>query len=815
MENTHKNSFGLGLLHRIFNIYPHELPRVFTCWTVRLVYRMAFILSWTMILVMFVARFNVIGLPFLFISHAFLFIMGSFIYMRLIQKYHLDKIILFVVAAAILTLSAALIVQSFSFNLYLILMLLVEAFFLIQLTVAFDTFGERFFTPVESQRTFPLVESADTIAGIASGLIFIFFSSVVPIHMFTWIVFGLVCLMIPLMLHFRSFAQSTPGIKLFMHKDKSTLTKNIKNGMRLFKQHVFAKNLIYIILLQYAFLILVEYIYTGSVASYSSGYANVPDAAMGIENSVAHTFGIMQLIFSFAALFMQLSIGGKLIRTLGIIGSMILYPSVMLLNLAGLVMRFGFFTSALTKISSEITSVVSRNSYQASYYAFREEESEEIRQLIDGMIRPLGTMVGAILLILAQFFVPSTFLTLAIVCTMSVLILMDLAVISNTNTLYTNNAVAALLCKTEDIDERLKSADILMQKGHGNITHVFMKCLSNPEEPDLLRIKILKCISELDYFDALPEILSFVTHPKRDVRMTAIETIKSFQKNKYFDKNEFSKMKVLETFKSLFWKESDEDIRLMILNVIAGFTGQPATDFILDILQNESGLVLSEAIRSLRSFNDITLGEMLEDYLDSIDSRLVFSSTIALWQFTKYRPQIKKILERMIKSDKKTERLYGFYAIGEISIEDFKEKLASLFKREKDEYTKAHIGIALLKLGRNDCIHFLINILRDHSHPLSFKLIQLINEIPERYKNEINRYVYHAASYKIHEIFGKKANHKMSEMSKEELMQLRYCYNLLNSTSDILQIDAILKKRNLSSMPYIPSFATITISTND
>lgn len=785
------------MLHRIFNVYPHEVPRVMICWSIRLIYRLAFILAWTTVLSLFAAHFEISKLPFLFIGHAFLFIMGSFIYMHFIQKFHLDRIIMFVLFASIVVLIGAGIAVNFSFYIYLLLLLFVEAFFLIQLTVAFDTFNERFFTPLESQRTFPLVESADTIAGIIGGIIFIYFSSVFPMQAFVWIIIGLICLMVPFLIYFRIFARSTPGIKFFSHDGKKTLTKNISSGIKIFKQHSFAKNLTYIILLQYAFLILVEFIYTGSVAVFSHGQAALPDTAMGMENTVAHTFGILQLVFSGASLIMQVAIGGRLITNLGIIGSMTIYPAVMLLNLAGLIMRFGFFTSALTKISSEITSVISRNAYQSSYYAFREEESEEVRQLIDGMVRPLGTMVGAVLLIFTQLFISSPFLNLAIVCIMFVLIIIDMVIVSGTQTLYTANTVSALLCKNEDVDERLKSVDILIQKGHGEIEPALMKCLSDPVSPDLLKIKIIKALTEFRYFESLPEITGFTTHPNREVRIAAIEAIESFQEADYFSKNEFSKMKIFEMLKSVFWKESEEDIRIMILNIISKFTGEHTVNFITDILQNEKGEVLAEAIRSLCTTNDISLAELLEDYLYSQDKRLVFSACIGLWQFPKYRTRIKKILGEMLQSADKLACANAAYAIGEIGIEDYKNKLISIFKKEKDSLARAHIAISLLKLGSGIYINFLIDILRDHSHPLSYKLIKLINEIPERYKNLIDPHIFHAASYKIHKIFGKSKTHKISDMQREELNELRYCYHLLNSTSDILRIDAILKKKSV------------------
>jgi|GEM_PF-6748715 len=799
MENQNKNSSGLGLLYKIFNIYPHEISRVTACWSIRFVYRMAFVLSWTVILSIFMGKFGVIGLPYFFIFHAFLFIMGSLIYMHLIQKYHLDKVILFIIFSAILMIGGAIFSLKFSINLYLFLMLFAEAFFLIHLTVAFDTFNERFFTPFESQRTFPLVESADTVASIISGLIFIIFSRILPIYSFTWIILAFTFFIVPMVLYFRFFVKTIPNIKLFSHNEgKHTLTKNIKNGVKLFQQHAFAKNLIYIILLQYAFLVLIEFIYTGAVANFSMNYAAFPEAAMGIENAYANTFGFLQLIIGIASLLMQISIGGRIIGFIGIIGSMILYPAVMLLNLAGLIMRPGFYSAVLSKISSEITSVVSRNSYQSSYYAFREEESEEIRQMIDGMIRPLGTMTGATLLLFTQFFVSHTFLNLTIICIMFVIIMIDFIVISKTHALYTNNAVATLLCKTESIDERLKSVDILMQRGHGEVAPVLIKCLNNPDEHDLLKIKVLNAIAEIKYFDGLPEVINFIFYPKKEIRIAAIEAIKAFQSAGYFKNNEFSKLKTIETFKSAFWKEPDEEIRIMILNAIVSFGGHTITDFIVDILQNETGTALAGAIRSLRNLHDISLGELLEPYLESQDSRLVYSAAIALWQFPKYRPQIKKIIGTMLKSNKKLKKIYSIYAIGEIRVEDFKEKLFSIFVKEKDEEIKIHIAIALLKFGIKSYIKFIVEIIKNHSHPLSYHTIRLLNEIPEQYKPMINNDIYLAASYEIHEIFRNGRYHSFNDISKEKLLELRYYYNLLNSTSDVLKIDAILKKRKLS-----------------
>ena len=47
---------------------------------------------------------------------------------------------------------------------------------------------------------------------------------------------------------------------------------------------------------------------------------------------------------------------------------------------------------------------------------------------------------------------------------------------------------------------------------------------------------------------------------------------------------------------------------------------------------------------------------------------------------------------------------------------------------------------------------------------------------------------------KIYTIFKRVSGLKISNMSHEDLKELRYCYYLLNSTSDVLQIDAILNK---------------------
>ncbi|KKR06992.1 MAG: PBS lyase HEAT domain-containing protein [Candidatus Peregrinibacteria bacterium GW2011_GWC2_39_14] len=796
MENTNKNTQNLSFFDRILNIYPHERSRVMICWGVRFIYRMAFILAWTMILSIFTARYHADKLPFLFVTHALLFILGSLVHMHLIQKYHNDKLIISIVVSAVFALVFALILLPYSFNLYLLLLLFVESFLIIQLTVFFDTFTERFFTPLESQRTFPLVESADTVAGIMSGLIFIYFSVIMPITYFAWILIGLLCALIPLVIHFKSFTKSIPGIKLLHieNPNKKTFTNNIKNKVRLFHQHSFAKNLMFIILLQYAFLIFVEYIYTGAVVSFSSHKELLPEATIGMENALAHTFGLLQLVFSCVTLLMQMFIGSRLISWLGIIGSMILYPVVMLMSMVGLVLRFEFFTVALTKINSEITSVLSRNSYQASYYAFREEESEEFRQFIDGMMRPLGTMCGAILLICVQIFVSEKFSNLTIVSVMLCLMVIDLVIVISSHKIYTKNSISALLSKDEEIDERLKSVEILMQKGHSEVEQIFLKCLIDPENPPLLKIKLLHAIAKVKYFDAIPEVISLLSHPQKEMRMAAIETIRSFQKLEYFDKNEFSKIKIFETLKSMFWKEDAEEIRLKILNIISKLGGQDSIKFILEILQNEKGAVLAEAIRSLRHFHDISLCEILEDYLSSDDPRLVLSAIISLSQFPKYKSLIKKTIVSILKSDKSIFRAVAAYAIGEIRDVDFKDKLKSLFEHEEDEWVKANAAVSMLKLRDESKMQYLMEILKDHKHIFSHKLIYLINEIPKDYRIELDKFIYGAALHKIHTIFKRVSGLKLFDMPHDDLKELRYCYSLLNSTSDILQIDAILNK---------------------
>lgn len=148
----------------------------------------------------------------------------------------------------------------------------------------------------------------------------------------------------------------------------------------------------------------------------------------------------------------------------------------------------------------------------------------------------------------------------------------------------------------------------------------------------------------------------------------------------------------------------------------------------------------------------------------------------------------------MLKNNKILFRASAIYAIGEIFDNNYKNKLVAIFNDEPDEYAKANIAVSLLKLGDNRFIGYLVDILRDHEHPLSHKLIRLINEIPENYKISIDKFIYNAASYKIHNLLKKSASARVAEMPRNELHELKYCYSLLNSTSDILQIDAILRK---------------------
>ncbi|MDD5179070.1 MAG: hypothetical protein PHY86_02260, partial [Candidatus Gracilibacteria bacterium] len=85
MQNQKTSSLG-QYLSRIFNVAPHEIPRILLAWSVKFLFMIGFTIGWTMLTAMLVGRLGIGYLPLLYIANAGLVIFSTIFFSELIHR---------------------------------------------------------------------------------------------------------------------------------------------------------------------------------------------------------------------------------------------------------------------------------------------------------------------------------------------------------------------------------------------------------------------------------------------------------------------------------------------------------------------------------------------------------------------------------------------------------------------------------------------------------------------------------------------------------------------------------------------------------
>ncbi len=431
----------LNFINKILNISDHEWPRVFVSWVITFFLRVGFIVGWTVTIAMFVNRIGIANLPLLFLINASLVIIGTAIYSGLIQRVRREILIVFNILLAALLLISATVFVMYSNWLFFGFVLVAVSIMLAQLNILVSIVVEEFFTPLESQRTFPIVESSETLGTIAGGLIISTFAHAIPSYKFIYIWVLCIMVVIPIILSLKSMHTDMPCFQY--HGKRKRSIERIKETVSLVKKSSFLKVLIFVILLQWMFINLLEFQYTKAVqqevyheteqtlvydhsnlktmktslldledveehltyeknASQYNTMHPIDSSTTGEskESDLTNTLGILQIIFGAVTLLMQLLISSRILKRFGIVNSMAFQPIIAFASLAGMTAKFNMMTSSLAKGTTEMTGLLFKNAYNSSYYAFGERTRDQMKELLEGIVKPIGAIIGMLIVLI-------------------------------------------------------------------------------------------------------------------------------------------------------------------------------------------------------------------------------------------------------------------------------------------------------------------------------------------------------------------------------------------------------------------------------
>ncbi len=783
--------------------------------TMRFLLHGATVLGFTILISYFLSYFGSTQLPILFVLISFGTLIGTFATHALSNKFSVKSTLQY--ASIIITI---LIVSSFLelhyFNNYLLhLTISVGILFSIgvtQLNILFSMYVEKSFSPLESEEAFPIIESGEPLGGFISGIIA--FTLPYFFHpeslLIGWAVLFFLFFVI---LHIKEFIHSDTDEE-YIHsnnflgcKDKKTKQSCIQNYYQLMQKNSLVTSLFFFVLLQSAGYILIEMIYAMS-ASILFEHADTPKSQLvqelshGIGTFHAWVYGILFIL--------QITIASKIQHFLGIIKSIFIQPFLQIFTTALSLLSGSFVIGLLGKGVYEVTGGISRNSYHSSFYVFSSHIREEIKEFLEGFARPIGMVIASLILMITSVILFRRglgFNELYIFCSVFLIVCLIISFYfySSMKHKYTQFALENLK-NEESIEEIFDAIEILSQNGHKNTIHILSKLLKEKNQSQLIQKKILEAFGELQKDPAIPDLLWALHNSNKDIQLSAVKAFGKYKSLKKRLINQiFSRHKIINSLQNVFLYADSKKLRLAVIKVFKDMQHPQIASFLIKTLSKNNNNINIEkderdtifcAILGCSYFNDISIAYYIQPFLKSEDSYLKSASIIALWQFNRYRKDLETHILEMLNSEDNDMKMSGIYTIGELKLYSFLPQLHTIFDTNKDNHIQKHCLISLIKMGFDEHIPNVLNMMFHSDVHISSSTKKLLSSpgIEKKTKEFIENFIRKKVIEKISIILSNES-HNFLEISTPSLQQLSTLYTLIHEEKIVHTISKIIESR--------------------
>jgi len=792
-------------LSQIFNIGKKEWPRVTVAWSMMFLVRFGFIVGWSVLIATFLSKVGINLLPVLFLVNAMMVMLGTAFFRNWVRRVQRELLISFTVLMAAATLlSSVLFIHSNTF-LFFSLLVIVESVFLAQLNILISLFNEDLFTPLESQRTFPVIESAETLGAIAGGLVLSFFAEVVPAYKFILIWVISLLLILPIVFFFNPKTLDVPKLVGVKAKTEAPRRK-FKDNFKALKRVPFLKGMMLLVLLHWGIMNMVEFQYTKAIQQEvysvqeetlitvddehgivlaSDGFTEEQNKVF--EHQLTKKLGTLHALFNAAALVFQLIVASRLIQALGIVPSLLIHPIVTLLNLVGLTLKFNFNTAVLSRGGYEITGLLFKNSYDSSYYSIPHKMRDEVKELMQGIVKPLGAILGTIAIILVALNFDGVYET-AIMNAILVMAAISMSVVTYKMIRKYTLMSEHNLTKKMDLPTRLNAIEILAQNGHKKFTPSLLKILKRESEPEIVKVSILNTLGERQDPESINAILDMMEEGSDSLRLASVEALRAFTEEEKLMSQSFTAHRIISSFKRALENEKNETIREKLVQCFHEFSPQGLTDFLLTKIK-EKAPHRDAYIRMLRLFDDPNLKYYLEPFLKDRNAKVRGATIIALWQFKSLQTELKHYLRQMLDNPKEATQIIAIKTCGEVQFRASIPFMKHALKSKNVDMVDAAL-ISLGQLGEESIIPLIVERFFDVRHAWHSQIESVIKRFSKHFEDRLRHEMNHNVSKQISDIISEYSH--VNEMDKHTLKTLRKLYHKLHAHHEAHQIKLAL-----------------------
>lgn len=794
------------IIGKTLNVSEGEWGRLAIAWLTRFFFQVGFVIGWTLLVALFVSRMGVSYLPLFFLINAVLVILGSVGFAFIIGKISPYKLAVGTTVMAILTLFfARSILDTDSYLYFFIFALIAEAAFCRQISILLSNFAERLFTPLEGERMFPLIESAETLGGIGAGLV-----AVIGVAYFTpeelifaWI--GFLAILAILLVGYSWWSERDLPRLIFEKEEKSediSRLEQIFSGAKHLRRYKFLRNIALAIMLQWLFFTLLDFQYTLVVQHNSEvlqaqahGEMLHHAASDSLESQMTHGLGILHIIFSAGGLLMQLFFASRILGKLGIVRTFFTHPLFSLLSFSAMTFSHGFGTVVFAKFQNEATGVLAKNSIHNSYYSFPEKMREAIKEFLEGFMRPIGSLFGALILLALNFFIPHDFALWVDVILIAVAAI-SIILVWGTRKSYTQLS-KKILEKPGLHPDKFDAVEVLAQPGHHEPTEHLIRSLHFRNEPTELRIKILQTLGAIRDENTIPDILeALAPDEKPEVQLTAIKVLGEFQNlGKYFYTQAFTRYRVVHTLADMLRQPTTtKKIRRAIIQVFATLHEAEIVPILLNMLEDKDPEIRADAVYVMGFFHDASTAYFLEKYLIDDHVKVRANTLITLWQFKRYRLKLLIKLVSLLESKELDDQLSAIYVLGEIQAQQEIPRLRK-YLEHSDHNLRIYSAIALAKMGHEDVFEQIADEVLHEDETRATQARKMIEHLPNHMRKKFQKNLRRRISSQINKII-KNTNSKYAHQTSPEILRkLHDYYRMIEEEGEAMRIRLLLDQK--------------------
>lgn len=808
-----KNRF-FSFFRTKFGISDMERGAVFTSWGLRFLYQIGLVVSWTILVALFVEQFGIMALPFLFLVEAILILFGSFFSSYILSRISLSSYLKYTIVGTFFCLFCSLFFAPSSF-LFFVFLIFAKGLFFSQLSIGLHRRTETLFSTTQAQRFFSFIESSITLGALFGALLTLFFLSFLPTQLvlMAW-AFSLVFMFIIVVFTPR-WLSFIPGVS---KKSQDFSQTSFSHAFHIFRRISFLRIMGLILVFQAFVFMVIEVDFTKSVYSHiptsqqqtlsdfsfdsmplhASLFSDIPsffsDVGHEIHNemnalssqlimheSLAHDLGMFHLIFAFLALLFQFFITPQALKAFGVIRTFLSYFVGLLLFFAGFV--FGYIPVNIVRLFQHTTHSLAESSYHISYYSISHNSRESLRLFFEGILKPLGILLAVLFLLLfpdhSLFWI--SLLALVLVVVLAFFLKKPFTQLSQIN-----------LESRQDLKEKINAIQVLAQKGHSGAIEVLTSELLHLDNHSIIRETLIKTLADIGKPEVIHSYIQVLSNPKEDLEMKRFVLLSLSRvhiPSSYWENHAFTRYHLLETLKTLFHETKDHHIKeKIVMSIFQHLPSHDSAPFFLETMESADDRLKSIYLRSCRYFQDPEIVFYVRKYLDHSSSRLKSHAVMALWAFEDQN-FLRRILYSLLHSKNSSDQVSAMYAFGEI--QDFESiDLLKPFLKHHNRDVRLHALIALAKMKQSFVLAPLLSFLFGKDISFSKKTFYMLQRVPSDFRMMIQREIQRQVSLQVSEIL--QTHDLQSEsFSSHVFSYLKHLYWLSGRYDDLLLLEKI------------------------